>query len=80
MSLGQGGDGDPNQPGEKVVGPTVDDLVADIRANTSYTSTTPTDVTIDGHSGKQLEIQLPSEMSFASCDTEKAIRPGTTSP
>jgi hypothetical protein len=65
------GTGSTNQPGGKVIGPTVDDLVADIRANTSYTSTTPTDVTIDGHPGKQLDLRLPLDSSFASCDKEK---------
>jgi hypothetical protein len=58
------------QPGEKVVGPTVDDLVNDIRANTSYTSTAPVDITIDGHPGKQVDLQLPSDLNFASCDKE----------
>jgi hypothetical protein len=72
--------GDLNQPGEQIVGPTVDDLVADIRANTAYTSTTPIDVTIDGHTGKQLDLQLPSTLSFESCDKEKSSDVGAYFP
>jgi hypothetical protein len=74
------GTGNPIQPGEQVVGPTVDDLVADIRANTAYTSTTPTDVTIDGHPGKQVDLQLPSTLSFASCDQETGSTTGIYQP
>ncbi len=75
------GTGSPgNQPGEKVVGPTVGDLVADIRANTSYTSTVPTDIVMDGHSGKQVDLQLPSDLSFASCDKEAGDSAGTYYP
>ena len=64
------------QPGEKIVGPTVDDLVQDIRANTSYTSTAPVDIVIDGHAGKQVDLQLPSDLVFASCDKEKGDSTG----
>jgi hypothetical protein len=59
------------QPGETPVGPTVDDLVADLRANTSYTTTTPVDVVIDGYAGKQLTIQMPSDVDPVFCDNEK---------
>ena len=43
------------------VGPTVDDLVAALRANTFYTSSTATPVTIDGYAGQELELQLPDD-------------------
>ena len=74
------GTGDPIQPGEQVVGPTVDDLVADIRANTAYTSTIPTDVTIDGHAGKQVDLRLPSTPDFASCDRATGSTTGSYLP
>jgi hypothetical protein len=60
---------DAGVPGDVKVGPTVDDLVAGLRANTFYTSTVPKPVTIDGYAGKELEIQLPHG-SFAKCDKD----------
>ena len=64
----QAGTGSLMQPGETIVGPTVDDLVADLRANRSYVSTAPVDVVIDGYAGKQLDLQLPSDIDFGLCD------------
>jgi hypothetical protein len=55
--------------GDVVVGPTVDDMVAAIRANTFYTSSAPTPVTIDGYAGQELELQLPDD-PFTKCDNE----------
>ncbi len=55
------GTGDAGTPGDVVVGPTVDDLVAALRANTFYTSSAATPVTIDGYAGQELELQLPEE-------------------
>jgi hypothetical protein len=55
--------------GDVEVGPTVDDLVAALRANTFYTSSKPTPVTIDGYAGQELELQLPDD-PFTSCDKE----------
>jgi len=51
------------------VGPTVADLVAALRANTHYTSTAATPVTIDGYAGKELELQLPNH-PFTRCDKD----------
>lgn len=59
--------GQEGQPADVAVGPTVDDLVAALRANTFYTSSTPKPVTIDGYAGKELELQLPPG-PFATCD------------
>jgi len=61
------GNGVEGQPSDVVVGPTVDDLVTALRANTFYTSTAATPVTIDGYAGQELEIQLPDD-SFTTCD------------
>ncbi len=55
--------------GDVEVGPTVDDLVAALRANTFYTSSEPAPVTIDGYTGQELELQLPDD-PFTSCDKE----------
>jgi hypothetical protein len=55
--------------GGVAVGPTVDDLVAALRANTFYTSTVAKPVTIDGYAGKELELQLPDH-PFTSCDKD----------
>ena len=51
------------------VGPTVHDLVAALRANTHYTSTAATPVTIDGYSGQEMELQLPNRPS-TNCDKD----------
>src|SRR5262245_29018549 len=59
--------GQEGQPAAVPVGPSVDDLVAALRANTWYTSTTPKPVTIDGYTGKELELQLPPA-PFKTCD------------
>jgi hypothetical protein len=61
------GTGEEGQEGDVTVGPTVDDLVAAIRANESYTSSTATPVTIDGYAAQELEIQLPDD-PFTTCD------------
>ena len=55
--------------GDVEVGPTVDDLVAGLRANTFYTSTAATPVTIDDYAGQRLELQLPDD-DFTRCDAE----------
>ena len=55
--------------GDVVVGPTVDDLVAALQANTFYTSSVATPVTIDGYAGQELELQLPDD-PFTRCDKE----------
>lgn len=61
------GNGNESQPGDVSVGPTVADLVAAIRANTTYTSSAATPVAIDGYAGQELEIQLPDD-PIAACD------------
>jgi hypothetical protein len=63
------GIGDAGQPGDVKVGPTVGDMVAALRANTFYTSSVPTPVTIDGYSGQELELQLP-DAPYTKCDKD----------
>lgn len=55
--------------GDVAVGPSVDDLVAAVRANTWYASSVATPVTIDGYAGQALDLQLPDD-PFTSCDKE----------
>ena len=69
------GTGGAATPGDVVVGPTVDDLVAALRANTFYTSSDETPVTVDGYAGKALELQLPDD-SFTTCDKDDPDDPG----
>jgi len=57
------------------VGPTVGDLMAALRANPHYTSSAATPVTIDGYTGKELELQLPND-SFDSCDKDNPADAG----
>jgi hypothetical protein len=58
------------QPGDVVVGPTVDDLVTALTANTSYTSTTPSPLTLGEFEGQELVIQVPLDIDMATCDRE----------
>ena len=55
--------------GDVKVGPSVDAMVTALRAVTYYTSTAPKPVTIDGYSGKELELQMP-DGSYANCDND----------
>ena len=61
--------------GDVKVGPTVDDLVAALRANTFYTSSVAKPVTIDGYAGQELELQLPND-PFTRCDKDDPTDPG----
>jgi hypothetical protein len=63
------GIGDAGSPGDVVVGPTVDDLVTMLRANTFYTSSAAKPVTIDGYAGEELELKLPDD-PFTTCDKD----------
>jgi hypothetical protein len=67
------GTGAITQPGDVVVGPTVDDLVAALRANAAYTSIDPPiPVTFGEVKGQELEIQLPAtDDNFLTCDKEQ---------
>jgi hypothetical protein len=58
--------------GDVAVGPTVDDLVAALKANTSYTSSAASPVTVGGFDGQEIELQLPGADVIAACDR----RPG----
>ena len=50
------------------VGSTVDDVVAAFVAQQRGTTVAPADVTVDGISGKQLELVVPVDVTLADCD------------
>jgi hypothetical protein len=50
-----------NSLGDIEVGPTVDDLVEAIGAQTAYEASAPADVTIGGYSGKRVDMVMPRE-------------------
>ena len=67
------GNGDPNQPGDLEVGPTVEDLASALAASDTYETTTPTDVTVGGFPGKALDLELPPSVS--GCDVDGGAEP-----
>jgi len=50
------------------VGPTVDELVAALVAQKRGATVTPVAVTVDGFSGKQLDLVVPLNVTLAACD------------
>jgi hypothetical protein len=58
--------------GGVAIGPTVDDLVAVLKANTSYTSSPATPATVGGFDGQEIELRLPGDDVIRACDK----RPG----
>ena len=50
------------------VGSTVDDLVAALASQPTHEATAPTDVVVDGYAGVRMDLQLPSDIDFASCE------------
>ena len=48
------------------VGPTVDDLVTALVAQKRGATVTPTAVTIDGYTGKQVDLMVPLDVAFTS--------------
>ena len=65
------GTGDAAQAGDIVVGPSAADLAAALKANTSYTSTSPKPVTVGGFDGQEIELQLPSFEVIRACDSRE---------
>jgi len=53
---------------EPPVGQTVDDLANALAAQAMRGEAVPTDVTIDGYSGKALEMSVPTDINLADCD------------
>ena len=65
------------QPGDVLVGPTVDDLVTALKANTSYSSSSATPVAFGPFEGQELELQLPGDDVLLTCDKHGAGSPFT---
>lgn len=61
--------GDP----DVAVGPTVHDLVTALASQPMYEATAPTDVVVDGYAGVRMDLQLPSDVNFASCGYGKYL-------
>jgi hypothetical protein len=53
---------------DPAVGSTVDDLVTALTSFLGFESTTPTDVTVDGHPGKRFEVSNTINPADAGCD------------
>ena len=56
------------QAGDVEVGPTAADLVSALAANGGYESGAPAAVSIGGYSGQRIDLQLPADVDFATCD------------
>jgi hypothetical protein len=56
------------------VGPTVDDLVTALAANSGYETADPADVTLGGFSGKRIDVQVPAGLDLATCDEDGQFR------
>lgn len=69
------GTGAYDQPGDVVVGPTVDDLVTALKANTFYTSSAATPITFGEFEGQEVELQLPGDDVLSTCDREPGGEP-----
>jgi hypothetical protein len=52
---------------EPPVGPTVDDLANALASQAQHGDGVPVDVTLDGHSGKMIEMTLATDIDFADC-------------
>lgn len=63
------GSGSSLQPGDVDAGSTVADLVEALRAQTAYTSSAASPVTIGGFQGSVIELQLPGQAVLETCDT-----------
>ena len=52
------------------VGPTVADLAAGLADQEMTTTTDPVPVSVDGHDGLYLELTMPTELDFKTCDQD----------
>lgn len=50
------------------VGPTVGDLATALMKQAGSDAVAPTDVTLDGYSGKKVELSIPGDVDTATCD------------
>jgi hypothetical protein len=52
------------------VGPTVDDLATALSAQVVNGASPATDVTVGGHPGKKVELQIPEDLDMTTCDSD----------
>ena len=50
---------------DPMTGATVDEVIAALRAQVGRNATEPVDVTVDGYSGKSIQLSVPSDISYA---------------
>jgi hypothetical protein len=62
--------------GDVAVGPTAADLANALADQTAYTSTAPVDTTLAGYTGKSMDLVLPSDVDFSSCDVHSGETDG----
>jgi hypothetical protein len=62
--------------GDVAVGPTAADLANALADQSAYTSTTPVDTTLAGFPGKSMDLVLPSDVDFSSCDVHSGETSG----
>ncbi len=71
------GSGRGDQEGDVAIGSTVAELVAALRANTSFTSSAPSGVQLGGATGQQLELRFPADLEPGTCDRDPRNDEGT---
>jgi hypothetical protein len=64
------GSGRGNQEGDVAIGSTVGELIAALRANTSFTASTPIGIELGGASGEQLELRFPADLDPETCERD----------
>lgn len=58
-------------PADPRTGLTVDDLVVALSAQLSREAAAPTEIMVDGHAGKAMELTVPADIAFADCDNNE---------
>jgi len=72
------GDGSWPQQGDVIVGPTAADLAeALLVPGRSYTATALPDTTVDGYPAKRVDLQLPADVDFKTCDEVSSVGDGS---
>ena len=64
----QAGDGSWPQHGDISTGSTVAELVAALSSNSHYAASSAADGVVGGYPAKKLDLQMPSDVDFATCD------------
>ncbi len=54
---------------DPMTAPTVDAVIAALAAQAGRNATEPVDITVDGYTGKSIELSVPTDANFADCDS-----------